>query len=350
MNSDSINEYILWLEEFREIYKEYIDDPSKKPLTDIFTKTLGKFHKILSGNNTTSTEEDIIRLLKELVYQFSVVYDANESKNKSKKGPRKTDTFKQDIYERKIAKLKKELIANINNPKFENNFEKIVMFVAKKRQMIEFLKLTKDFRSSSYHLPEIEKYIYFEQFGKLRNVDLYSFHKTSHATHLIVNGYPSERQIKYKYKDNTYDLTKDRQFLWKHTDHSLFPELFQIMNELYSEFLTLANRQNNASKRDILPELYWLYMQTCPFERGSAAIGEILFSVLLRKHFGCDFLISNGWNENPLTIPDIHALHYELDHFKSIFWDQFTNCNLKKKSNNNNNRKKLGENNYFYSL
>ena len=115
------------------------------------------------------------------------------------------------------------------------------------------------------------------------------------------------------------------------------------MNELYSEFLSLVNGHNNTSKKDILPELYWLYMQTCPFERGSAAIGEILFSVLLRKHFGCDFLISNGWNGDPLTIPDIHALHYELDHFKSIFWKQFTNCGLK-------NFNKSEENKYFYYL
>ena len=115
------------------------------------------------------------------------------------------------------------------------------------------------------------------------------------------------------------------------------------MNKLYTEFLSLA------SKRDILVELYWLYMQTCPFERGSAAIGEILFSVLLRKYFECDFLISKGWDGDPLTIPDIHALHYELDHFKSIFWDQFTNCNLKKNSNNNN-RNNPKENKYFYYL
>lgn len=42
MNRDSVNEYISWLEEFRKIYKEYIDDPSKQLLTDIFTGTLRK--------------------------------------------------------------------------------------------------------------------------------------------------------------------------------------------------------------------------------------------------------------------------------------------------------------------
>jgi len=322
MNRDSINEYISWLKEFREIYKEYIDN--KILLRTYFATAVVKFQKILSGNNKNSTEKDIIASLKELVYNFSKIYDGNKSINKTLKGPRNTNKFKQDIYNTEIAKLKEWLMDNINNKELFLNFESIVMFVAKKRQMIEFLKLRKDFN-------------YFEPFGKIRDQGIISFFKRSHAEHLIDYGYRGdERKIKYKYKDNTFDLTLERQLLWDHTKHSLFPQLFAIMNELYTEFLSLVNRQNNASKRDILPELYWLYMQTCPFERGSASIGEILFSVLLRKYFGCDFLISNGWDGNPLTIPDIHALHYELDYFKSIFWKQFTNCGLKNNSNNNN--------------
>jgi len=336
MIRDSVNEYILWLKEFGEIYEKYIN--SSEELREIFAGTLEKFYKILRGHNTNSTEEDIIRSLKELVYKFSVVYDANKSKNNSKIGPRSTDAFKQDIYKREIAVLKKWLIANINDPKFENNFEKIVMFVAKKRQMIEFLKLRKDFnRSSSYNSPEIEKYIYFEEFGKIRENGITSFLSRSHAEHLINYTSKGRRIIIYKYKDKTFNLTVIRQMIWAHTEHSLFRQLFEIMNELYTEFLSLVNGHNKTSKRDILVELYWLYMQTCPFERGSAAIGEILFSVLLRKYFkGCDFFISNGWNGNPEIIPDIYALHYELDHFKSIFWDQFTDCTGKPNPNINN--------------
>jgi hypothetical protein len=336
MNRDSINEYISWLEEFGEIYEKYIN--SSEELEEIYGNALINFYKILSVNNVNSTEKDIIASLKELVYKFSKIYDGNKSINKTLKGPRNTNKFKQDIYNTEIAKLKEWLMDNINNKELFLNFESIVMFVAKKRQMIEFLKLRKVFNDySSNHLPEIEKYIYFEPFGKIRKVGLHSFFKRSHAEHLIDYGYRGdERKIKYKYKDNTFDLTLERQLLWDHTKHSLFPQLFAIMNELYIEFLSLVNRRNNASKRDILVELYWLYMQTCPFERGSASIGEILFSVLLRKYFGCDFLISNGWDGNPLTIPDIHALHYQLDEFKEIFWEQLTDCGLKNNSNNNN--------------
>ena len=333
MNRDSVNEYISWLEEFRKIYKDYID--SNEKLRDIFAETLEKFNKVLRGNNRKLTEEDIIELLEELVEEFSVVYDANKTRVKSKKGPRNTNAFKQDIYERKIAELKEGLIANINDPKLFLNFEKIVMSIAKKRQMIEFLKLGN-----------------FEIYGKrrARRDYLKSLLKFSHAEHLfkeLSNKGIDEKFIRYTNKGKEIPLTFYLQMgtapEWHHTNAISHPQLFQIMNDLYTEFLSLVNRRNNASKRDILPELYWLYMQTCPFERGSAAIGEILFSVLLRKYFECDFLISKGWNGDPLTIPDIHALHYELDHFKSIFWNQFTDCGLK-------NYNKSEENKFFYYL
>jgi hypothetical protein len=280
------------------------------------------------------TEERIIELLKILVKKFSVAYDANKKINKTLEGPRNTEKFKQNIYNTEIKELKIFLMENIDNKELFPNFESIVMYVAKKRQMIEFLKLTKIEDAMVVTLS-----VYFEIFGKRRRIgDRFNSPLIgSHARHLY-NPETDNFQITYKYNDKNFEnLTEyvksyKREPTWFHTNAFYHPQLFVIMNELYSEFLSLDNRRNNASKRNILPELYWVYMQTCPFERGSAAIGEILFSVLLTKHFGCDFFISKGWNGDPLTIPDIHALHYELDHFKSIFWKQFTNCGLK---NNN---------------
>ncbi len=347
MNRDSVNEYILWLQKFGEIYKEYID--SSEELSEIFSETLKKFMKVLRGNNRNLTEEGIIKLLKELVKKFSVAYDANASINKSKKGPRNTDAFKQNIYKNEIAELKEWLIKNLDNRQLFPNFESIVMFVAKRRQMIEFLKLSKENDAEL-----IDDCIYFEIYGKRRLNDTFiSPLIASHAKHLYnsENKKKGRRTIKYKYIDKNIDLTTyvPTGPSWMHTNGKDSPQLFEIMNKLYTEFLSLVNGHNNTSKRDILPELYWLYMQTCPFERGSAAIGEILFSVLLRKYFGCDFFISNGWNGDPLTIPDIHALHYQLDEFKEIFWGQLTDCGLKKNSNNNN-RNNLRENKYFYYL
>jgi len=334
MNVDNVREYILWLEKFGKIYEKYIN--SSQELKEIFAGTLEKFKKVLSGNNGNLREEDIIKLLKELVKKFSVAYDANANINKTWEGPRNTNAFKQNIYKKEIYELKKWLMENLDNKKLFPDFESIVMFVAKKRQMIEFLKLGKFIDAYL-----VEHSVYFEIFGKRRKLgDSFSSPLIgSHAKHLHEVETEKFKQITYKYKDRLFeDLTGyvksfKGEPMWFHTDASFHPELFEIMNELYTEFLSLVIRRNNASKRDILPELYWLYMQTCPFERGSAAIGEILFSVLLQKYFGCDFLISNGWNGDSLIIPDIHALHYQLDEFKKIFWGQLTKCVLKNKNN-----------------
>ena len=195
MNRDSVNEYISWLEKFREIYKNYID--KKKWLNLIFADTLVKFQKILSGNNTNSTEENIINSLKELVIIFSNIYDRNNSINKTSKGPRNTNKFKQDIYNTEIAKLKEWLMDNINNKELFPNFESIVMYVAKKRQMIEFLKLGK---VRDIHVREnISNAIYFEVFGKRRiQGDFTSPLVGSHAKHLY------DEKSTYTYKDNIY--------------------------------------------------------------------------------------------------------------------------------------------------
>ena len=324
MNHHSdVTEYVTWLEKFRIIYQEYID--SSEELSKIFSGTINRFKKILS-RNIVNTKENIIKSLKELVKEFSVVYDANESKNKTLEGPRNTDAFKQSIFNTEIIELKEKLFTEIDH---YSDFESIVMYIAKKRQMIEFLKLSK-LRDDE----NIENCIYFEVFGKKRETDdeLKSYMLNSKAEHLY-NEFTQKNitdiQHKYIYQENEIPLTKCnfftkiRRSCWIHTNTIEHPILFQIMNELYSRFLS---NSNNTRKKNILVELYWIYMQTCPFERGSASIGEIIFSVLLRKHFGCDFLISRGWNGNPEIIPDIYALTYELEYFKSIFWRQFTNC------------------------
>jgi hypothetical protein len=317
MNRDSINEYALWLDRFGNIYSKYIN--SNEYLKQLFNIIFEKIMEVIGGNNKKFTETDIIILLKNLVKEYSVVYDANTNINKSKKGPRNTNGFKQVIYYNIIEELKQFLSVNLLT---FSNFKSLVMFVAKKRQMIEFLKLGN-----------------FEIFGRIRepNDDLLSKLKPSRAEHLykeFSNKNIFNKDTLYNYNGKFILLTSYYSMVtnpeWIHTDASRHPQLFQIMNELYSKFL--GNRNNN-SKKDKLVELYWLYIQTCPFFRGSASIGEIIFSVLLRKYFNCDFLISSGWDGNPLIIPDIYALMYDLQDFKSIFWNQFTNINAKKYRN-----------------
>jgi hypothetical protein len=57
------------------------------------------------------------------------------------------------------------------------------------------------------------------------------------------------------------------------------------MNKLFQKFKTSLSNSNKEKPKNLLSELYWLYMQTCPFFRGSASIGEIVFSALLQKYF-----------------------------------------------------------------
>ncbi len=60
----------------------------------------------------------------------------------------------------------------------------------------------------------------------------------------------------------------------------------------------------------------------------------------VNKYLDCDFKISSGWNRNPETIPDIHALSYDLKDFIKIFYSQFTTYqdgNVNNNNNNNNN-------------
>jgi hypothetical protein len=79
-----------------------------------------------------------------------------------------------------------------------------------------------------------------------------------------------------------------------------------------------------------------LYIQICPFVRGSASIGEILFSALLQIYFGCNFKIYNE-AVRPQIIPDIHALSYYLKKFQDIFWERFTTCQINNNQNVPNN-------------
>jgi hypothetical protein len=118
---------------------------------------------------------------------------------------------------------------------------------------------------------------------------------------------------------------------WIHTKAIYIYPLLLKMDELYNKFIT-----SNVKSKRLLSKLYWLYMQTCPFERGSASIGEIIFSALLQKYFGCNFKIYEE-EVRPEIIPDIHALSYDLKRFQDIFWERFTTCPINKRNNNNNN-------------
>jgi len=261
----------------------------------------------------------------------------NHRLNKSvSSGPRNIVKFKQDIYKNELRKIIDFLLLQLENFK---DFESIMLFVAKRRKIIELLKLELD----NYNI-----------FGKFREIRIFSpiiSSKGSHLINNIVSEYGRNKCI-YKNKKLTFIRNKIRQgnvkhLCWEHTLPSFILQLLDEMNEIYEEFKkSLLHKNNKETSKNLLSKLYWLYMQTCPFERGSASIGEMIFSALLQKHFDCDFRLFRE-PFNPHLIPDIHALTYPLEYFQSIFWDQFVSCenyknNFSRDSNWNNYMNKRG--------
>ena len=302
---EEINERLCLTEEdkqyikdkMKEYYGKYDNEINKYNYPFGYSKLKGKINRISELNKTPVNEQ------------------------------RPVVKFKQDIYKNELRKIITFLRLHLED---FLDFESIMLFVAKRRQIIEFLKL------------EIDNYVLF---GKFRVNSKHSYNLTSQfqdskASHLIAN-LTNKNQIKY----NKINLTKIKLFkmnnenngewIWNHTKGILILKLLDEMNEIYEEFKkSLSNKNNKETSKNLLSKLYWLYMQTCPFERGSASIGEIIFSALLQKHFDCDFKLFKE-KFSPQIIPDIHALTFPLEKFQSIFWDQFVSCENKNSNWNN---------------
>jgi len=284
--------------------------------------------------NKEIKEHDIFKIMEEIIELYYKLYKIIvKNNNKVKLGPRNTNSYKQSIYNREIQLIKDELIRKLD----ELSFEELCDYVALKRKMIEFLKLTHARKGG----------VSFDYFGKKRihhTNNIKSPFIASKAKHLVNRLGISNKQIKYrnidltkyKIKNNKNEMTGENKIsaMWFHTSYEDIPKLFKIMNKLYDLLIRTRNKTTNKKQ---IAKLYWLYMHTCPYHRGSASIGEILFSVLLKKYLNCDFKISSGWNKNPETIPDIHALTYDLNDFLKIFYSQFTTCEVSNINENNNN-------------
>jgi len=299
-----------------------------------------KEKKIQEINERLDLTEDDLQYIKDKMKEYYSEYDSEinkynypfsyfELKSKINRRPelnktlvneqRSVPKFKQDIYKKELRKIITFLLLHLEE---FLDFESIMLFVAKRRKIIEFLKL------------EIVNHGLFGKFkgtSKSSKRSYYSQFIESKASHLINNKLINKTQIKYK----NINLTKIRlsketninnnyyeEWLWYHTNETLILQLLQEMNEIYEEFK--RSLSNTEQSKNLLSKLYWLYMQTCPFERGSASIGEIIFSALLQKHFNCDFRLFRE-PFNPHLIPDIHALTFPLEQFQSI-WDQFVSC------------------------
>jgi hypothetical protein len=252
--------------------------------------------------------------------------------------PRPVKELKQDIYMKELKKVIQFLLDNIDNLELFPDFLSIVLFVANKRKMIEFLKLSRN----------------FDSFGSLRTSNRVNGRKaefrsnieSSSGAHLLNNKNNElvSKIITY-YNQNLTEIRINntgefKNGYWVHPSSINITRLLYLMNKLYKKFnKSLLNKNNIEKSKDLLCELYWLFMQTCPFERGSAAIAEIIFSALLQIHFGYNFkLLTEPYN--PRHIPDIHALTYPLEKFKNFFWEK-----LVSKINNSRSQANSGINN-----
>ena len=293
------NDYTNIKDKLKEHYRNYIND---EKLYNNYRALKHKINSSTSVNKSLSVEQ------------------------------RNIEKFKQDIYKQELRKIIDFLLLNLES---FPDFESIILFVAKRRRIIELLKLN------------LDKYLLF---GKFRGTAIPSM-GINHSPIINSSGQHLINKLQKKIIYNHINLTSTgilkKTLMWFHTFSHLILDLLKRMNDIYIEFIeSISNRNNKETSKNLLSKLYWLYIQACPFERGNASIGEIVFSALLQKHFDCDFRLFKK-RFSPKLIPDIHALTYPLEHFQSIFWSQLVSCeqyknNFNRNSNWNNYMNKRG--------
>jgi hypothetical protein len=300
-----------------------LTDDDKKLIID-------KLKKIYANNTEKFTENftvNFTEILRNIQKFNKILRNIEELPNKN--NVRELSQFKQNIYLSEVA----EIINYIkDNEEIFPDFTSILLYVAKRRKIIEILK-------------QNPKYMLFGTFRKDpkdKDSRFYSEIQKSRGNHLInelqnqknrITNIREKKEIdnhaftyngiKLTSRNHVVDHTDShlRQLaIWIHTKSENIIKLLDIIDNLYIKF-------KEEKSKEQLSELYWLYMQTCPFLRGSASIGEIIFSALLQKYFNCDFKL---YKEKiiPKIIPDIHALSYDLEKFKSLFWQRFATCKL----------------------
>jgi len=160
--------------------------------------------------------------------------------------PRYVEKLKQDIYIKELKKVIQFLCDNIDNLELFPDFLSIVLFVANKRKMIEFLKLSKN----------------FDLFGSLRNSNRVNGRKaefrsnifSSSGTHLLNNKNNKlvSNIIKY-YNQNLTEIRINntgefKNGYWVHPSSDYIPSLLYKMNKLYKKFKKSLLNKNNKEE------------------------------------------------------------------------------------------------------
>ena len=322
-----------------QIINNYLENLSPNERLEMIDKIKKYYQKYISQRQITNNN------IMNSINNIKRNYNSNSSVNKTLTNtPRSNEAYLAFIYKQEVTEIISYLLNNIADQNIFPNFESIIFYTAKKRRMIEYYKLNIKPNPNSN---DTNHYLFF---GKLRadpnlqkSEGLLSPIIDSNGKHLIHYIIKNLSQYPITYKD--YALTHIMSYwdddeekgvveeilLWSHTLNNQIFNLLKEMNKLFEKFKEIYNKSLSNKKikivaESIFAELYWLYMQTCPFARGSASIGEIVFSVLLQIYFNCDFkLFKEAYN--PQIIPDIHAITYPLEIFIPFFWQHLVTCN-----------------------
>ena len=322
-----------------EIINNYLENLSPDEKLEIINKLKKYYQRYISKRQIANNK------IMNSINNIKRNYNSNGYVNKTLTNtPRSNEAYLAFIYKQEVTEIISYLLNYIADQAIFPNFESIIFYTAKKRRNIEYYKLN--------IVPEEGFTNHYVFFGKLRadtNLDkanyLLSPITDSNGKHLIpyilenLNQYP----IIYKnyaltsiitghYEESEEDeYVMEEILLWKHALNNQIYNLLKEMNKLFDRFKiiynqSLSNKGKKIVAQTVFAELYWLYMQTCPFARGSASIGEIVFSVLLQIYFNCDFKLFKE-KYNPHIIPDIHAITYPLEIFIPFFWQNLVTCN-----------------------
>lgn len=112
------------------------------------------------------------------------------------------------------------------------------------------------------------------------------------------------------------DIGTNDAFLWSHTDAELIPRLMEELQKVYQSIVK-AKDESIEEVTSKIAQFHWLFVQTTPFERGSAGIADVLSKSL----FEAKEIQVSPWVKD--TAPDLEALTTPIEKFRENYINLF---------------------------
>ncbi len=154
------------------------------------------------------------------------------------------------------------------------------------------------------NLQEGDLFSQYEIFGLLEGekIPLTLVFHVHHINSGNINNLPGEDETwfkpKKKIQKSIFGDSIDRQYFVIHTEPEYLDKIHDYLFEIWD---TILFSETSENKLDLIAKFYWWFAHAMPFERGSAAIAEVLSQVLL-KSSGYD------WEKKSHLLIDIEAL------------------------------------------